>query len=43
MSYFRSVDEKVQLEVIIEMKGRQVIYIHGQVHVYLLFLGTNFG
>ena len=37
------IDEKVQLEVIIEMKGRQIIYIHGQVHVYLLFLGTNFG
>jgi predicted neuraminidase len=36
----RSVDDKVQLEVI-EMKGRQVIYIHRQVHLNLLFLSTK--
>ena len=42
MSYFRSVDEKVQLEVI-EMNGRQVIYICGRVHSHILFLGANFG
>ena len=42
MSYFRSVDEKVQLEVI-EMNGRQVIYICGRVHSHILFLSANFG